>query len=98
MKKIFGILAMCAFALVGCNDTPEPEPQPIEKNPVVTLDKQSVEAPAEGGTFSVNYTIENAQEGVALSVTEDVAWISDAVAADGVITFVVAANDAKEAR
>ena len=96
MKKIFGLLAICALTLVGCNDTPEPEP--IVKAPVVTLDKESVEAPAEGGTFSVNYTIENAVEGVALSVTENAEWISDVVASEGVITFTVAANDVEEQR
>lgn len=96
MKKIFGLLAICALTLVGCNDTPEPEP--IVKAPVVTLDKESVEAPAEGGTFSVNYTIENAVEGVALGVTEDAEWISDVVASEGVITFTVAANDVEEQR
>ncbi|MBQ6613453.1 MAG: BACON domain-containing protein, partial [Alistipes sp.] len=96
MKKIFGLLAICALTLVGCNDTPEPEP--IVKAPVVTLDKESVEAPVEGGTFSVNYTIENAQEGVTLNVVEDVEWISDVVASEGVITFTVAANDVEEQR
>ncbi len=96
MKKILGLLALCALTLVACNDTPEPEP--IVKDPVVTLEKESVEAPAEGGTFSVNYTIDNAQEGVTLSVVEDVEWISDVTAQEGVISFVVAANDATEGR
>lgn len=97
MKKIFGLLAMSAFALVACNpDTPEPEP--VVEAPVVTLDKQSVEASAEGGEFTVNYTIENPVEGVTLAVTEDVAWIEDVTAEDGVISFVVAANDLEEAR
>lgn len=97
MKKIFGLLAMSAFALVACNpDTPEPEP--VVEAPVVTLDKQSVEASAEGGEFTVNYTIENPVEGVTLAVTEDVAWIEDVTAVDGVISFAVAANDLEEAR
>lgn len=96
MKKTLGLLALCALTLVACNDTPEPEP--TVKAPVVTLEKESVEAPAEGGTFSVNYTIDNAQEGVTLSVVEDVEWISDITAQEGVISFVVAANDATEGR
>ena len=87
---------MCATVLVGCNDTPEPEP--IVKAPVVTLDKESVEAPAEGGTFSVGYTIENAQEGVVLSVVEDVEWISDVTEQDGTISVFVAANETTEER
>ena len=92
MKKIFGLLAMSAFALVACNpDTPEPEP--VVEAPVVTLDKQSVEVSAEGGEFTVNYTIENAVEGVTLAVTEDVEWISDVEVAESAISFAVAAND-----
>lgn len=96
MKKIFGLLAICALTLVGCNDTPEPEP--IVKTPVVTLDKESVEASAEGGEFTVNYTIENPVEGITLEVTEGVEWISDVAVADDAISFVVAANDLEEAR
>ena len=97
MKKLFGLLAICALSFVACKpDTDTPEP--AAKTPVVTLDKQSVEAPAEGGEFTVNYTIENAVEGVALSVVEDVEWISDATANEGVISFVVAANELEEAR
>ena len=97
MKKIFGLLAMSAFALVACNpDTPEPEP--VVEAPVVTLDKQSVEVSAAGGEFTVNYTIENAVEGVTLAVTEDVAWISDVEVAESAISFAVAANDLEVAR
>ena len=97
MKKIFGLLAMSAFALVACNpDTPEPEP--VVEAPVVTLDKQSVEVSAEGGEFTVNYTIENAVEGVTLAVTEDVEWISDVEVAESAISFAVAANDLEVAR
>ena len=65
MKKIFGLLAICALSFVACKpDTDTPEP--AAKTPVVTLDKESIEAPAEGGEFTVNYTIENAVKGVAL--------------------------------
>lgn len=97
MKKIFGLLAMSAFALVACNpDTPEPEP--VVEAPVVTLDKQSVEVSAEGGEFTVNYTIENPVEGVTLAVTEDVEWISDVEVAESAISFAVAANDVEKAR
>lgn len=97
MKKIFGLLAMSAFALVACDpDTPEPEP--VVEAPVVTLDKQSIEASAEGGEFTVNYTVENPVEGVTLAVTEDVEWISDVEVAENSISFAVAANDLEVAR
>ena len=96
MKKIFGLLAMCGAMFVGCNDTPEPEP--VEKTPVLTLEKSSVEATAEGGEFTVTYTVENAKENTNVVVTEDVAWISDVAAAEGVISFVVATNETEESR
>ena len=96
MKKILGLLALCVLTLVACDDTPEPEP--IVKAPIVTLDKEIVEATAEGGTFNVNYTIENAQEGVMLRVVEEVEWISDITVKSGVISFVVAANETTEER
>lgn len=99
MKKFFSLLAISALALVACNpDSPEPQPQPEVKTPVVTLDKQSVEVSAEGGEFTVNYTIENPVEGVTLAVAEDVAWIEDVEVAESVISFAVAANDLEEAR
>ena len=87
---------MCGAMFVGCNDTPEPEP--VEKTPVLTLEKSSVEATAEGGEFTVTYTVENAKENTNVVVTEDVAWISDVAAAEGVISFVVATNETEESR
>lgn len=97
MKKLFGLLAICALSFVACKPDTE-TPEPVAKAPVVTLDKQSIEAPAEGGEYVVNYTIENAVEGATLSVVEDVKWISDVTANDGVISFVVAANEIEEPR
>lgn len=97
MKKLFGLLAICALSFVACKPDTE-TPEPVAKTPVVTLDKQSIEAPAEGGEYVVNYTIENAVEGATLSVVEDADWVSDVTANDGVISFVVAANEIEEPR
>ena len=63
MKKIFALLTIVALALTSCDKNPEPEPQP-EATPIVALDKQSISVKAEGGNYSVGYTIENAIEGV----------------------------------
>ena len=102
MKKLLGLLAVCALTLASCSDKPEPEPQPqpgpIISDPVIILDKESIDAPAEGGTFSVNYTMENIPEGATPNVEKDVEWIKDVTAEDGVISFVVAANEAFESR
>lgn len=98
MKKYIALALVSLLAFVGCKKGNDPEPQPVDKAPVVTLDKQSVEATAEGGEFTVNYTIENAKEGVDLTVANDAEWITDVTAAEGVISFTVAANEAEEAR
>lgn len=101
MKKLFGLLAVCALTLASCSDKPEPEPQPQPgpiSDPVIILDKESIDAPAEGGTFSVNYTMENIPEGATPNVEKDVEWIKDVTVEDGVISFVVVANEDLESR
>lgn len=57
----------------------------------MTLGATEVVATAEGGEYSVSYTITNAVEGATLTVNEDVEWISDVAIAADKITFVVAA-------
>ncbi len=97
MKKIFALLTLVALALTSCSETPEPEPQPVKK-PIVALDKQSVSVKAEGGNYSVGYTIENAKEGAELSVVNDAEWIVDITVEANNITFVVEPNESTEAR
>lgn len=97
MKKIFALLTLVALALTSCSETPEPEPQPVKK-PIVALDKQSISVKAEGGNYSVGYTIENAKEGVELSVVNDANWIVDITVEANNIAFVVEPNESAEAR
>ena len=97
MKKIFALLTLVALALTSCSETPEPEPQPVMK-PIVALDKQSISVKAEGGNYSVGYTIENAKEGVELSVVNDAEWIVDITVEANNIAFVVEPNESAEAR
>lgn len=97
MKKIFALLTLVALALTSCDKTPEPEPQPVKK-PIVALDKQSVSVKAEGGNYSVGYTIENAKEGVELSVVNDANWIVDITVEANNIAFVVEPNESAETR
>ena len=86
MKKIFALLTLVALALTSCDKTPEPKPQP-EKQPIVALDKQSISVKAEGGSYSVGYTIANAKEGAELSVVNDAEWIVDITVEADNITF-----------
>lgn len=53
---------------------------------------------AEGGDGSFSYTLTNPKDGVELTVTEDAEWITNAVAAEGTITYTVAANESEDPR
>lgn len=97
MKKIFALLTIVALALTSCDKNPEPEPQP-EATPIVALDKQSISVKAEGGNYSVSYTIENAIEGVELNIVNDAEWIVDITVEPNNIAFVVEPNESAEAR
>lgn len=61
--------------------------------PVFTFDPATLEVSVEGGAQSVAYTIENAIEGAEVVATCEAAWVSNLVAANGTLTFDVAANE-----
>lgn len=65
----------------------------VAPDPVLTVTETEVEVLPEGGDSSFTYTLENPVEGVELEVKTDVEWISNLVAADGVVSFTVAANE-----
>ena len=99
MKNIFSriaLLLVAVVAIVACDNNDEPV-VPAEK-PVVELSGDVVEAEANGGSYSLSYTITNPVEEAMLSVVSDQEWVSDITVAADEITFVVAANDAAEER
>ncbi len=99
MKNIFSriaLLLVAVVAIVACDNNDEPV-VPAEK-PVVELSGDVVEAEANGGSYSLSYTITNPVEEAMLSVVSDKEWVSDITVAADEITFVVAANDAAEER
>ena len=61
--------------------------------PVFNFDPATLEVGVEGGAQSVAFTIDNAVEGVEVSATCEVAWISNLAVANNTITFDVAANE-----
>lgn len=66
--------------------------------PVLSVEKSSVEASVEGGSYSVAYSVENAVEGVEPVATTDAEWIKELKAEDSAISFVVEANEEFEPR
>ena len=66
--------------------------------PVVKVEPMAVEAAAEGGAFTINYSVENPVEGTQLEVENTAEWISEVNVAADKISFVVAVNEAEAER
>ena len=66
--------------------------------PVLSIEKSSVEASVEGGSYSVAYSVENAVEGVEPVATTEAEWVTELKAEAGAISFVVEANEEFEPR
>ena len=98
MKKLFYLmLALPLF--VACTDKPEPEPQPEpqKKAQLILTSNEVMNFKTEGGQGTIEYTLVNAREGVEFEAVCEAAWIGEFAYGD-VITFVVAENEAEEAR
>lgn len=66
--------------------------------PVLSIEKSTVEASVEGGSYSVAYSVENAVEGVGPVATTEAEWVTELKAEAGAISFVVEANEEFEPR
>lgn len=100
MKNYFTFFAasvmMTAAMLMGCSDDPiEP---PIDSDAVVNLESTTVDVEAEGGAFTMNYSVENAISGVTVLAECEQEWITIGEVTESVINFAVAINDKAEAR
>lgn len=94
MKNIW--LLMCAAftltLLAGCKGDEPVTPEPAG-DPKLTLATTEVAVSAEGGHYTVNYTLENPKEGATLLVTPEFDWVSNvSVATTSEISFDVAAS------
>lgn len=87
---------------VACSDdpeviTPQPEPEP-QPQPELTLTSESVmNFTAEGGKGEIRYSLTNPLADLYVLAGSDDAWITNVEGGD-VVTFVVAPNEAAEAR
>lgn len=96
LSKFFLMLGMAMLAMVAC-DTPDVPDTPTTK-PVVTLSHDVVEAEAEGGNYTLGYTVADAVEGATLSVTTEAQWVTNITVTGTEISFEVAANEAEVER
>ena len=98
MKKFWNLLLM-TFAVVGVVACTEQNPvdEPQAESKLTLVSEASLEFAAEGGEGVIEYTLENAVEGVELRAECEAEWITNIVVGDA-ITFDVVANETIESR
>ena len=94
---MMGIMPIVALALaVGCTDsgTDEPTPGPeIVKDSVIKLGKTTVSASLAGGTYLIEYTIENPHQGEKITAEAAESWVKNFnYGITGALGFEVEAN------
>lgn len=98
---LMGLLPLVGFALLaGCDETPDKVddkpvvPPPVEKDATIRLAKTSITAAVSGGSYHIEYDIENAHQGEKLSAVAAEEWVYDFdTTLSGAIGFKVAPND-----
>ena len=99
----FGILPLLCFALaMGCTEpTPEPggDTPTHTKDSVIKLGKTTVSASLAGGTYLIEYTIENPHQGEKISAEAAEPWVKNFnYGITGALGFEVEANPTDETR
>ena len=92
MKKFFYFLLALPLVFAACGNEPEPEPQPVVKDPVLNVTETSLDFVAEGAEGTIHYSVENAVEGTEVEATCAAEWVTNLTVAEN-ITFVVEANE-----
>ena len=100
---MMGLMPLMALALlVGCNnsETPDgPTPPNVEKDSVIKLGKTSVSTSLAGGSYLLEYTIENPHQGEKISAEPAEDWVNGFnYGITGALQFNVDANPGSEPR
>ena len=91
---ITAALLAAALTLAGCRSE-----SPVTETPELSfVSANIVEASAEGGSYTVEYTVHNPSEDGVFSHLCQADWISDIKTGQSIMTFTVPANTAEEAR
>lgn len=93
------LLVLGVVALSSC-EKGEDKPGGGDGKPLIELAQSELTVSHEGGTFNVRFSIVNPVEGQGALATPDETWISEVFVDDlnGIITFDVAENPAREGR
>ena len=85
---------MGSSLFAGCNND---DPVTPDAQPEIVFAKESLDVPAEGGPFQIEYTIENPVANATLSAKCNDSWITDIdTKTSGVISFNVTKNETAE--
>ena len=106
MKKLFALVALCAFAFSACEnkgDEQSKQTAPSNANLVLKITNPSsgiLEFPSAGGVGEINFTLTEEETRSAapaeVTATTDAEWISDITVGKDKITFTVAQNEDAE--
>ena len=99
-KLSWTLLAVLGLGLAVSCEEDKPTPEPTPEAPVITLNMTEIDAPKEGNTYAVEFSITNPIEGVSASIAvPEVQWISGVdTSIDGIVKFDVLANTVVETR
>ena len=98
---LWAILPIFALTFaVGCEDPQSGIDEPnVTKDSTLTLGKDKVDASVGGGTYLIEYTIENAHQGEKISAVAAESWVSNFnYGITGALGFDVAANTGSQPR
>lgn len=97
MKQVFytlSILGTAMLSLISC--TPEnkgTQPEPVAKDPTLTVAKNEFDVPFEGGNLTIDYTLENPTAGIEIYAMAEDGWIKNVQCSDeSKVTLTVTAN------
>lgn len=92
---------ICSVVLLSCSadnttlDKPADDDstnEPTDVTTSLTLSADSIDVAAEGGTYSIDYTLTGGYEGIGLKALCDAEWVTEVVVSDTTITFTALAN------
>ena len=101
LKKLsWTLLAVLGLGLAVSCEEDKPTPEPTPEAPVITLNMSEIDAPKEGGTYAVEFSVANPVEGVNATIAApQVEWITGIdTSIDGIVKFDVVANTVVETR
>ena len=99
MKRLFALFSVVALLFVACDLVVTPEPTPNTPAPELYVGVSGIiTLEAQGGEFSIPYSITNPVEGVALEATTEQDWIGNITVSEVSVELFVDVNNSPEQR